>query len=260
MKRIITGGVSKLEDRYRFDYTYNYPTDIIHLFNKKVYNTTFKGSVYYFGYEFTSNSSSKDRSDFIKFIKGTGDTSISKHELNQFIENPINELDRKFNIDSIDCFVYPISQRSQLVQSIVDVFNGYANRSAHKASYSLVKSAPVDIEFDWESFEADVEPGTLRYNQMKDYIDTKLIPAIHGLDYFSLAKNVKPKYRKYIKNFLNMSEQDAARFSRLKGKKILIVDDINTSGSTLNEILRSIRKINNECEVFIFTLIGNFNS
>lgn len=260
MERIITGGVSRSEDGYKFDYTYNYPSDIIHLFNRKVYNTMFKGSIYYFGYEFTEDSSSKDRSDFIKCIKGIGDKKISKHELNQFIENPINELDKKFNIDSIDCFVYPISQRSHLVQSIVDVLNGYASRSAHKASYSLVKSAPVDIEFDWESFESDVEPGTSRYNQMKDYIDTKLIPAIHDLDYFSLAKNVNPKYRKYIKNFLNMSEEDAIKLSRLKGKRILIVDDINTSGSTLNEILRSIRKINRDCEVFIFTLIGNFNS
>lgn len=39
----------------------------------------------------------------------------------------------------------------------------------------------------------------------------------------------------------------------------MIVDDINTSGSTLNEILRTVRKINHDCEIFIFTLIGNFN-
>ena len=38
--------------------------------------------------------------------------------------------------------------------------------------------------------------------------------------------------------------------------KILIVDDINTSGSTLTEILRIIKAINNQCEIYIFTLIG----
>ena len=42
----------------------------------------------------------------------------------------------------------------------------------------------------------------------------------------------------------------------IQSGKILIVDDINTSGSTLNEIIRIIRKINNQCEIYIFTLIG----
>lgn len=259
MKRLILGGVSPSENGYTFDYTYNYPTDIIHLFTKKVYNTVFKGAVYYFGYEFNSNVSSKQRADFIRYIKGTGDKTISHHELVQFIENPLNEMDKRIDMYSIDCFVYPSSQRSTLVQTIVDTMNGYCSRDAHKATYQLVKNAPVDIEFDWDTFEADIEPGTYRYSQMREYVDNHLLSAIHDLDYFSLAQNVKPKYRKYIKNFLNMTEQDAARFSRLKGQKIMIVDDINTSGSTLNEILRTVKKINHECEVYIFTLIGNFN-
>lgn len=259
MNRVIMGGVSPSDDGYKFDYTYNYPEDIIHLYTRKVYNTIFKGSVYYFGYEFNSNASSKDRSKFIHFIKGIDKPKISHHQLVQFIENPLNALDSQFDMQSIDCFVYPSSQRSQLVQEIVDVMNGYASREAHKVSYLLVKSAPTDIEFDWDAFESDYEVGTNQYNQMKRYIDETLMPAIHSLDYFSLAQNVKPRYRKYIKNFLNMSKEDAIRFQRLKGQRILIVDDINTSGSTLNEILRTVKTINRECEIFIFTLIGNFN-
>ena len=38
--------------------------------------------------------------------------------------------------------------------------------------------------------------------------------------------------------------------------KLLIVDDINTSGATLTEILRIIKAINNEAQIYIFTLIG----
>ena len=258
MKRVITGGVSYQNGSYKFDYTYNYPTDILHLFHRKVYQTAFKGSVYYFGYEFNKDTSSKERTKFIHYIKGLGDTKPSKHELTQFIENPLVALNSKFNLDNIDCFVYPISERSNLVQTIVDTINGYASRDAHKASYTLVKSAPTDIEFDWEAFDADFEQDSNQYKQIKKYIEETMLPAIKNLDYFSIAKNVKPKYRKYIKNILNMSEEDILKFSRLKGSKILIVDDINTSGSTLNEILRVLRKINNECEIFIFTLIGNF--
>ena len=84
------------------------------------------------------------------------------------------------------------------------------------------------------------------------------MPTIEKLDYFSLAASVKPKYRRYIKNFFDFSEEDVKRINNLQGKKILIVDDINTSGSTLNEILRIVRKINPDCEIFIYTHIGNF--
>lgn len=258
MKRLVLGGVSPSENGYRFDYTYNYPEDIIHLFRRKVYSTAFKGNMYYFGYEFSENASSKQRADFIHFIKGIGDKKITHHELVQFIENPLNELNKLIGMQSIDCFVYPTSKRSNLVQDIIDVMNSFSSRDSHKVSYQLVKAAPTDIQFDWEAFEQDYEDDMNRYNQAKDYVENTLLPAIHNLDYFSLAKNVKPKYRKYIQNFLDMTESDAEKFSRLKGQRILVVDDINTSGATLNEILKAIWRINTGCEIYIFTLIGNF--
>lgn len=46
---------------------------------------------------------------------------------------------------------------------------------------------------------------------------------------------------------------------RLKGNKILIVDDMNTSGSTLEEIVRILGTVNNNCEIYIYTLIGSNN-
>lgn len=82
-----------------------------------------------------------------------------------------------------------------------------------------------------------------------------LFITIHSLDYFSLADSVKVKYRRYIKNYLNIDERSKEVIKSIQSGKILIVDDINTSGSTLNEIIRIIRKINNQCEIYIFTLI-----
>ena len=113
------------------------------------------------------------------------------------------------------------------------------------------------IEFDWESFEADYGDDSYRYSQMSDYVKNELLPKIHNLDYFSLAHSVKPKYRRYIKNFLNLDEIQANRLASLKGNNILIVDDINTSGATIDEILRIISLINNSCNIYIYTLIGH---
>lgn len=52
-------------------------------------------------------------------------------------------------------------------------------------------------------------------------------------------------------------QEQADRFARLQGANILVVDDINTTGSTLNEILRKLVKINQNSNIYVYTLIGN---
>ena len=94
---------------------------------------------------------------------------------------------------------------------------------------------------------------------MCEYVNTQLIPKIKGLDYFSLANAVKPKYRKYIKDYLGfVTQADLERFAKVQGDNILIIDDINTSGATLDEILNVLNKVNHNSNIFIFTLLGNF--
>lgn len=51
----------------------------------------------------------------------------------------------------------------------------------------------------------------------------------------------------------NLVKSAATELSKLKGDKILVVDDINTSGSTLDEILRKISEINKGCEIYLHT-------
>ena len=42
----------------------------------------------------------------------------------------------------------------------------------------------------------------------------------------------------------------------IRQQNILIIDDVTTSGSTLNEILRTLRILNEDNEITIFSLIG----
>lgn len=39
-------------------------------------------------------------------------------------------------------------------------------------------------------------------------------------------------------------------------QNVLVIDDVTTSGSTLNEILRTLRILNEDNEITIFSLIG----
>ena len=56
-------------------------------------------------------------------------------------------------------------------------------------------------------------------------------------------------------------DTDADRELRatIKNQNILVIDDITTSGSTLNEILRTLRILNEDNSITIFSLVGRKN-
>ena len=255
MYKVITSGVRLADNGYEFDTTINFDSDLIELSDPQLYYSHIGNRIYRFGYQFNPDSSSSDRSKFIRYIKGLEEIQPSEKEINAFIEKPLAQLDFVANISSFDGLAYPLSGRSRLVTQIVKVVNTFMQRDINKFSFEFIKSAPIDIEFDWESFEADYGDDLVRFNSMKLHVINNILPAIKNLDYFSLAQNVKTKYRPYIKNFLSLSQKDIEKYSKLYNDKILVVDDINTSGSTLKEILRILQRINNTCEIYVFTLI-----
>ena len=249
----ICSGVSvDTQGNYIFDYYSNSDSDIVELHNPQLYESTFGNGIYRFGYEFNDTASSKDRTQFIQYLNGIGDNQISEEELVKFISRPLAAL----NLFDLDCFIYPLSNRSKLATEIVKVINRFISRDMTKMSFELVKSIPNEVEFDWKSFIADNGDDEDRLTQMTEYVENTLMPKIHDLDYFSLAKSVKPKYRKCITNYLRFSSDDVNRLAKLDNANVLIVDDINTSGATLDEILRIVKKINRTCAIYIYTLIG----
>ena len=44
--------------------------------------------------------------------------------------------------------------------------------------------------------------------------------------------------------------------SMIRKQNVLVIDDVSTSGSTLNKILRTLRILNEYNEITIFSLIG----
>ena len=44
--------------------------------------------------------------------------------------------------------------------------------------------------------------------------------------------------------------------SMIRQKNVLVIDDVTTSGSKLNEILRTLRILNEDYDITIFSLIG----
>ena len=64
----------------------------------------------------------------------------------------------------------------------------------------------------------------------------------------------QPKMRKY-EDILNY-HSDEELCASIRNQNVLIIDDVATSGSTLNEILRTLRILNEDNNIVIFSLIG----
>lgn len=137
------------------------------------------------------------------------------------------------------------------------------NNNAH---FELVKNLPLSVYFDFNAFEAEVlrketKNGRPRYTekQEKQVLDNikEMMKKINGLSYFSIARDVKTKYRPYIRNFLSFNdERSKGIFESLESGNVLIVDDINTSFSTIHEMIRLVNEVNPNVDIYVFTLIG----
>lgn len=259
MKRYIHCGVrfKNPDGNYYMDYSNNLPEDLIDFVTPQMYRSDIANNVYWFGYEFNSDVSSSDKTNFIQTIKGLSDVRLSDSDFERFLEIPLSLLNDSINTYHIDAFAYPLSGRSKLVEKMIQVINRVTSRDMTRCSFQLVKSVPTDIYFDWDLFESDYGSDINVYRETKRYINKVLMPKIHDLDYFSLAKNVKTKYRPYIRNFIQFKDSDLEKIQKLQhGTNILVVDDINTSGSTLYEIIRQINELNPNCNIYVYTLIG----
>jgi predicted amidophosphoribosyltransferase len=107
-----------------------------------------------------------------------------------------------------------------------------------------------------------LENGRPRYTQaQKDEVKqsiAKMLDLIHQKDYFTIARDVKKsRFRPYMMNFLRFAtEQDKELCATIRKQNILVMDDVTTSGSTLNEVLRTLRILNDDNEITIFSLLG----
>lgn len=253
----ILEGIKRTDNGYAFNFSRDEFNDIINTVSVEINITSFSDNVYYFGYEFTKNTDSIERANFIKWLKKLKVSEVN-NDITSFIDRPLIQLNKEINLNSISAFIYPISSQNDLLKIIKREVVRCLPHSVNKYSINLVKNLPEDIQFDWESFEAIYKDEDIStYRNMKKYIRNELLPSIRKSEYFSIGRDVKPKYRQFFMNYLKFEDKKQEELLRqIQKGSILLIDDINTSGSTLNEILRIIRSVNPSCTIYIFTLIG----
>ena len=252
----------KEKQLFVFDFEYDGADDIVSLTGSG-YQVEAFGKCFYYGYEFSDSVDSGVRSSFIKYVKFS--ESIQKDSnLTQFIQKAVNDLNRRVNLYDYDLVVMPESS-SKVNQYMLRYIYRFAQPSLHRME--LVKSLPEHISFDMAAYEEQylndvLENGRPRYTEaQKEEVRQnirKMMDLIHQKDYFTIAKDVKKsKFRPYIMNFLRFrNEEDRILCASIRKQNILVVDDVTTSGSTLNEMLRALRVLNEDNEITIFSLLG----
>ena len=221
------------------------------------------GKCFYYGYEFSEQVDSNVRSAFIKFVKFT-DALQDNPDLTQFIKKAVDNLSKKINLYDYNLVVMPASS-SRVNQYMLRYIYRFAQPMLREME--LVKALPSNISFDMDAFERQyfndvLENGRPRYteaqkNEVRQSI-AQMLELIHKKDYFTIAKDVKKsRWRPYITQFLKFaSPADEELCRKIRQQNILVVDDVTTSGSTLNEVLRTLRILNEDNDITIFSLIG----
>ena len=248
--------------RFVFDFEHDGTEDIVSLTGDG-YQVEAFGRCFYYGYEFPEQVDGSVRSAFIKHVKFADDLQ-NNPDLTTFIKKAIDQLNRRINLYDYNLVVMPESS-SKVNQYMLRYLYRYAQPSLHKME--LVKALPVSISFDMDAYEKQylddvLENGRPRYTSaQKEEVKSsigKMMELIHRKDYFTIARDVKKsRFRPYMMHFLKFAnKEDEQLCASIRQQNVLIMDDVTTSGSTLNEILRTLRILNEDNEISIFSLIG----
>lgn len=248
--------------RFVFDFDHDGNSDIVSLTGTG-YQVEAFGKCFYYGYEFAEQVDGAVRSAFIKHVKFSGPIQENP-DLATFIKKAVDNLSHKINLYDYDLVVMPESS-----SKVNDYMLRYIYRFAQPMlrKMELVKNLPANITFDMDAYEQQylddvLENGRPRYtaaqkDEAKQSIN-QMLDLIHKKDYFTIAKDVrKSRFRPYMMQFLKFaSKADEQLCAIIRQQNVLIVDDIATSGSTINEILRTLRILNEDNNITIFSLIG----
>lgn len=113
----------------------------------------------------------------------------------------------------------------------------------------------------------DAEDKGLFIRKAVDGLDKKINLYKYDLVVMPKMKNRENQYmmryiyrfnqpRLYTVNEILAMPMDEKISSMIRQKNVLVIDDVTTSGSTLNKILRSLRIVNDDNNITIFSLIG----
>lgn len=212
-----------------FDFTGDKEGDIMSLsFSSGRSRLQKKGNTeyqYYYAYELPYKQ--QGARDLVYKLKSMDDT-LNKDSINLLVNKATMGVDDIHNLASFDTIVYPKSS-SKILTSFAEQLQRKSGVSALLPD-SFVKASREQIKFNWAKIK-DLDQKT------KTAV-TKIADTVKGSDGEFKMKEIFAPYRKFISDFLIFnSEETRAVYNSITGKRVILVDDYRTSGTSLKQML-----------------------
>lgn len=240
--KVIVEGIHIKDDKYVVDYDKDYSEDLIKFSDHINFTKNNDGDTVMVGFPIEkSNTKSKLVND-LKNMRNIDSNVIS------FIMSKIaDNLNSQVDINSFDYVISPKSS-SPLLKTFLDELKNKSDKPIYVNDMFLKN----DVENIW----LDLDTAK---NELSNKYFNKLIKA------FDKTKNVEGRplklqpltkfQRKYIRDLLIVNPNHENMLVDMLFKKVLIVDDIITTGKTLNDIKTLLSKLNIN-GVTLFSMFG----
>lgn len=266
LQSCILEGLRQNIDSFEFDFEHDNEQDIIKLRPAELKKLNIGDDVFLYQYEFESVASSEIRTKFFDHFR-FGEAFSSSEDKKNFLEFAVQNLLKAIKINEFDAIVFPKS-RSIINQEIIKRITSLNRLSV--ATFELIKELPQNIEFDFNAFKSEILDSEHSFHgkSLSSYTEKQksaklekiqlIVDSIKKSDYFSIASSVNGNdLKQYFENFLKFkSKEDSKLFEAIQTGSILIIDDVTTTGSTIKDIIKTIRKVNPEHRIVIFSIIG----
>jgi hypothetical protein len=222
-------GIRQEGDQLVFDFTGDKEGDIMSLsFSSGRSRLQKKGNTeyqYYYAYELSYKQ--QGARDLVYKLKSMDDT-LNKDSINLLVNKAAIGVDDIHNLASFDTIVYPKSS-SKILTAFAEQLHRKSGVSALMPD-SFVKASREQIKFNWAKIDG--------LDQKTKAAVTKIADTVKGSDGEFKMKEIFAPYRKFISDFLIFnSEETRAVYNSITGKRVILVDDYRTSGTSLKQML-----------------------
>ena len=257
----IYAGVSIEDDLPVFNFKKNSAEDIISIETDCSDEFNSDGLRYFYAYEYTSKATSVEKKIFRSYLKGSTDPDVVfSEDVEEFVEYGVLKLDEYIPLKSIDVLV---SIQSTHTPTITDEMRVQLTSEVGVGaiSFELIKQLYENAEFDAEK-AADALRRSGKYKDeaavWKDINDT--ISKFHDLkrsgELFQIKRFLPTAIRDGSTNYIKFaSEVEKSVYMDLQNANVLIYDDFITSGSTVKEVMRYLKSINENNTLTVFILV-----